>query len=145
MLPNRSLPRGPVVPFLYYDNVPQAIEWLSQAFGFTERLRTPPDPDGSIHLAQLNVSEGSVMLRTRQADAVGKKRPGLSVLVRIADVDAHCERARQFGATIVRPPKTAEFGERQYTAKDLEGNEWTFSQTVADVDPETWGALVKEL
>jgi uncharacterized glyoxalase superfamily protein PhnB len=145
MMKNRSVPSGAVIPFLHYDNVPQAIDWLRGAFGFTERLRTPPDPDGSIHLAQLNVSEGSVMLRTRQADDTHEKRPPCSLLVRIPDVDAHCERSKQFGATIVRPPKTAEFGERQYTAKDLEGNEWTFSQTVADIDPETWGALVKVL
>jgi uncharacterized glyoxalase superfamily protein PhnB len=61
---NRSVPPGPVIPFLYYEDVPRAIEWLCGAFGFTERLRTPPDEDGSIHLAQLNTGEGSVMLLT---------------------------------------------------------------------------------
>lgn len=137
---NRSVPPGAVIPFLVYEDVPRAIEWLSGAFGFRERLRTPPDADGSIHLAQLNVSGGSVMLRT---GAPG--HPGQSLLVRIDDVNEHCEHARQFGARIVREPKTAEFGERQYTAEDLAGNEWTFSQTLADVDPHSWGALVKEM
>jgi uncharacterized glyoxalase superfamily protein PhnB len=146
MLQNRSLPPGPVIPFLYYDDVPRAIEWLNGAFGFKERLRTPPDPDGSIHLAQLLVGEGSVMLRTRPAAERGQPRPhpAPSLLVRVEDVDAHCKRARAFGARIVGEPKTAEFGERQYTAEDLAGHRWTFSQTVADVDPRAWGALVKE-
>lgn len=140
MLQNRSVPPGAVIPFLYYENVPQAIEWLNGAFGFTERLRTPPDPDGSIHLAQLNVGEGSVMLRTDE----GKRSPS-SILVRIEDVDAHCERARAYGARIVGEPKTAEFGERQYSAEDLAGNRWTFSQTVADIAPQNWGAIVGDL
>jgi uncharacterized glyoxalase superfamily protein PhnB len=144
MIQNRSVPPGAVIPFLHYDDVPHAIEWLHGAFGFTERLRTPPDPDGSIHLAQLNVSQGAVMLRTLQAGD-NRDRPANSILVRVEDVDAHCERAREFGARVVREPKTAEFGERQCTIEDLAGNQWTFSQSVADVDPREWGALVKEV
>jgi uncharacterized glyoxalase superfamily protein PhnB len=121
--------------------VPRAIEWLSGAFGFKERLRTPPDPDGSIHLAQVLAGEGSVMLRTKaQGSATGALNQ--SFLVRIENVDAHCERARQFGARIQREPKSTEFGERQYTAIDLEGYAWTFSQTIVDVEPEEWGAIV---
>ena len=144
---NRSVPPGAVIPFLFYDDVPCAIEWLGRAFGFRERLRTPPDEDGSIHLAQVSAGQGSVMLRTRPAGERGQARldPPLSLLVRIEDADAHCEHARQFGAKILREPKTAEFGERQYTAVDLGGYQWTFSQTVADVAPEDWGALVKSL
>jgi len=140
MLQNRSVPPGAVIPFLYYKDVPQAIEWLSSAFGFRERLRTPPDPDGSIHLAQLHAGEGSVMLRT----AEGEPAPS-SILVRVENVDAHCERARAFGARIAGEPKTAEFGERQYSAEDLAGNRWTFSQTISDVDPTSWGAIVRDL
>lgn len=140
MLQNRSVPPGGVIPFLYYENVPRAIAWLCGAFGFTERLRTPPDPDGSIHLAQVNAGEGSVMLRT-----ASEGRGPQSILVRVEDVDAHCERARAFGARIVGEPKTAEFGERQYSAEDLARNRWTFSQTVADVDPSRWGAVVGDL
>ncbi len=31
------------------------------------------------------------------------------------------------------------FGERQYTAEDLVGHLWTFSETLADMAPEEWG------
>ena len=31
------------------------------------------------------------------------------------------------------------FGERQYTAEDLVGHQWTFSETLADMAPEEWG------
>jgi uncharacterized glyoxalase superfamily protein PhnB len=40
---------------------------------------------------------------------------------------------------VVREPETHPFGERQYTVADIGGHVWTFSQSVADIDPATWG------
>ena len=65
MLENRSAPPGPIVPVLRYPDVAQAIDWLCSAFGFAERLRTPPEPDGAIHHAQLAVGAGAVILTGR--------------------------------------------------------------------------------
>jgi uncharacterized glyoxalase superfamily protein PhnB len=62
-----------------------------------------------------------------------------SVLVRVEDVDRHHERARQHGARILQAPADYPYGERQYTAEDPAGHRWTFSETIADVAPETWG------
>ncbi|HEX9385710.1 MAG TPA: VOC family protein, partial [Anaerolineales bacterium] len=59
--------------------------------------------------------------------------------VHIDHVDLHYERAKQSGARIIRPPTDYPFGERQYTVEDIGGHRWTFSQTIADVDPGTWG------
>jgi len=67
-----------------------------------------------------------------------------SVMVRVANLDDHCERATQCGAKIINPPTVYPFGERQYTAEDLGGHRWTFSQTVADVDPVSWGGILLE-
>lgn len=143
MLENSSAPPGPIVPSLVYDDVNQAIAWLAGAFGFRERLRTPPEPDGSTHHAQIAVGEGAIILTTRAAES---PRPeSAALLVPVADADSHCERARAFGARIVRPPNTCEFGERQYTAEDPGGYQWTFSQSVRDVNPPEWGAQVAEL
>jgi uncharacterized glyoxalase superfamily protein PhnB len=61
------------------------------------------------------------------------------VLVRVADVDAHCERSRGRGARIVAEPRDFSYGERQYTAEDPGGHHWCFSQSIADVAPEEWG------
>jgi predicted enzyme related to lactoylglutathione lyase len=142
MIENRSAPPGPVVPVLVYDDVPKAIEWLRGAFGFEERLRTPPEPDGTVHHAQLAVGLGSVMLNGQRG---GTKQHSGGAMVYVPDVDAHCERAKKFGAKIVNPPVTAAFGERQYSAEDPEGHRWTFSQSMADVDPEDWGAQVAHI
>jgi uncharacterized glyoxalase superfamily protein PhnB len=142
MIENRSAPPGPVVPALVYEDVPKAIEWLCGAFGFEERLRTPPETDGTVHHAQLAVGQGSVIL---SGQCSGTKSHSGSVLVYVQDVDAHFERAKKFGAKIVNPPATRMFGERQYSAEDLAGYRWAFSQHVADVNPADWGAQVAEI
>jgi uncharacterized glyoxalase superfamily protein PhnB len=65
-------------------------------------------------------------------------------MVRVPDVDEHCERARQHGAQIVSPPADYPYGERQYSADDPDGHRWTFSQSIADVDPREWGGEPRE-
>jgi uncharacterized glyoxalase superfamily protein PhnB len=46
------------------------------------------------------------------------------------------EHARAHGARIVMEPRDFEYGERQYTAEDPAGHQWTFSEALADVAPE---------
>jgi uncharacterized glyoxalase superfamily protein PhnB len=65
-------------------------------------------------------------------------------MVRIEDVDSHFAHARSKGARIVTEPTDLPFGERQYTADDPAGHQWTFSQTLEDVHPETWGGTLVE-
>jgi uncharacterized glyoxalase superfamily protein PhnB len=63
-------------------------------------------------------------------------------MVRVDDADTHCERARKYGARILMEPTTFEYGERQYTAEDPAGHQWTFSETLDDVAPDTWGGTL---
>jgi uncharacterized glyoxalase superfamily protein PhnB len=60
-------------------------------------------------------------------------------MLRVDDARAHCERARAHGARILMEPTDMPFGECQYTAEDPAGHRWTFTQTLADVEPEEWG------
>ena len=60
--------------------------------------------------------------------------------VRVEDADRHHEQAAKRGARIMHPPTDYPYGERQYSAADLGGHPWTFSQSIADVDPASWGA-----
>ena len=62
------------------------------------------------------------------------------VLVRVEDVDRHIEQAKRLGARIVQAPADMHFGERVYSAEDFAGHQWTFSQSIADVPLEHWGA-----
>jgi uncharacterized glyoxalase superfamily protein PhnB len=62
------------------------------------------------------------------------------VTVHVENVNAHFEHAHRCGARILKPPTDMPFGERQYTVEDPWGHRWTFSQSIADVAPEAWGA-----
>ena len=122
-----------VIPALQYNDAKAAIEFLCKAFGFTKNA-VYEDKDGSIAHAQLTHGNGMIMLGSVKDTEYGKllKRPGdvgavtMSVYVVVDDVDAHFARAKAAGAQITGEPVTQDYGGRDYTAKDPEGNVWTF-------------------
>lgn len=140
MLSNRSIPRATVIPVLAYPDVNEAAAWLCHAFGFSVRLRIGD------HRVQLNAGDGAVIIRELRPNEVNAQLGiGSSVTIRIEDADAHCEIAKARGARIMQGPVTHPYGERQYNAGDLAGYSWTFSQSVADVDPAEWGGTPENL
>lgn len=136
MKANRSIPAATVIPVLTYPDVGQAVAWLTDAFGFAERLRI-----GENHRAQLSFGDGAVIIAEPRGDRQPPRRGEVShsVMVRIEDARAHCERAREHGARILLEPTDQMYGERQYNAEDFAGHQWTFSETLTDVAPESWG------
>jgi uncharacterized glyoxalase superfamily protein PhnB len=139
---NRSAPDATIVPILVYEDVAEAIEWLCRVFGFTERLRLARD--GVVSHAQLLFGNGAVMIGRQGGPFRAPEAEQVSAYacVTVDDVTRHFEHAQHCGARIVEPPHDMPFGERQYTVKDCGGHRWTFSQHIADVAPETWGATV---
>jgi uncharacterized glyoxalase superfamily protein PhnB len=136
---NRSCPVSTVVPVLIYPDVREAVDWLAAAFGFFERVQI-----GENHRAQLSFGHGDLIVGDVKGDERRPPQAGEashSVMVRVEDAKAHCERAREHGARIVMEPTDFEYGERQYTAEDMAGHHWTFSETLADVAPEEWGGI----
>jgi uncharacterized glyoxalase superfamily protein PhnB len=129
--PNRSVPAVSVIPELPYRDVREAAEWLCLAFGFRERLQIGD------HRAQLVYEDGAVIV------IEGEAGPS-HLLVRVDDADAHRAQAEAAGATILSEPTDWPYGERQYAAEDLGGHRWTFSESIADVDPAEWGGTLKE-
>lgn len=141
MIVNRSAPKATVVPILVYEDVEKAADWLCATFGFKERLRAGRPGLSATH-AQLAIAEGAVMLG-RQGGEFRPPRPNevnQYVTVHVENVDAHFEHAQRCGARILKPPTDMPFGERQYTVEDPWGHRWTFSQSIADVALEAWGA-----
>jgi uncharacterized glyoxalase superfamily protein PhnB len=135
---NRSIPQATVIPVLIYPDVRRAVDWLCGAFGFTERVKI-----GESHRSQLRVGDGAVIIGDvrydRRPPRVGEVTH--SVMVRVEDARAHCERARLHGARILMELTDYEYGERQYNAEDFAGHQWTFSETIRDVAPEEWGGI----
>jgi uncharacterized glyoxalase superfamily protein PhnB len=144
MVKNRSAPPAPIVPMLLYEDVARGIDWLCQAFGFTERLRMTRN--GVVSHAQLEFGGGAITLGQPGGKYQSPARHGIvcqMILVQVPNVDEHFARAKAAGAQLLGEPTEQVFGERSYEAVDLEGHRWTFSQSIADVAPETWGAVVR--
>jgi uncharacterized glyoxalase superfamily protein PhnB len=118
-------------PFLRYQDAPVAIAWLVQAFGLEERA-VYPNPDKTIAHAELGFGASVVMLGSAKDDALGLKTARQlgavtqGIYMYVPDVDAHYARAKAAGAEIVYEPRDTDYGSREYGARDLEGNLWSF-------------------
>lgn len=133
MSTNRSRPPGVIIPEIPYTDINGAADWLCRAFGFKKRLQI------GNHRFQLTFGDSSVI-----AIEGYDSNPSCSIWVGVDNVDSCYEQAKAMGAEIIRAPADYPFGERQCSMKDIGGHRWTFSQTIADVDPSTWGGILFE-
>jgi len=140
--PPEGMPR--VIPYLLYEDVGRAIEWLGRAFGLTEKLRLTDD-NGVVNHADVRIDDGVIMLGNPGAGYANPKRVGHAtqlVAVYVDDVDEHFRRAKEAGATILSEPEDQPYGERRYMAEDPEGHQWHFATHQRSVPPEEWGAKI---
>ncbi len=138
---NRSVPADILLPHIAYRDLPEAIEWLSKAFGFSEHYRYGNPISG----AQLHLGNAWIMVVTahqRYATPAELGHGTQSLTVFVDDVDAHFAHAKSAGVKIVEELNETVYGERQYGAVDLDGHHWLFSRHARDVSPEEWGATV---
>jgi uncharacterized glyoxalase superfamily protein PhnB len=130
-VPRASLDAAPIFyPCLSYRDAPAAIEWLSRAFGFVKRA-VYTEPDGSVAHAEMSFGPGVIMLGSPRPEknwVSAMDLPGVNqtIYVVVDDPDAHYARAKAAGAEIVIELKNEDYGSRGYTARDLEGNYWSF-------------------
>jgi uncharacterized glyoxalase superfamily protein PhnB len=134
-----------VVPMLSYEDGAAAMDWLVAAFGFTERTRWLDD-NGNLSHGELVAGGGLIMLAGGSpgyegprhhrehcaAAAAWSEVPWVidGIMVRVNNVDAHFERAKQAGARILSEPEDQPYG-RLYRVEDLEGHRWMFQQPPA--------------
>jgi uncharacterized glyoxalase superfamily protein PhnB len=136
-----------IMPRLRYEDVGAAISWLAAAFGFRERLRWS-DQAGTVQHAEVRLGDVVVELSAAHDDyqtprSLGKWSQSLIVLVdNVAD---HYARAREAGARVITEPADMPWGLRQYTAEDLAGHRWEFSQYLRHVPAADWGARLTEI
>jgi uncharacterized glyoxalase superfamily protein PhnB len=129
---NAGTTRPTVIPTMRYRDATRMVAWLCDAFGFEQGLIVP-DGEGGIAHAQLTFGNGMIMLSTWRDDEFGAlvRTPGdggsvQSAYLIVADVDAHAARAAAHGAEIVMAPQDQDYGGRGYTARDPEGQIWSF-------------------
>ena len=131
-----------VVPGLRYNAPQAAVEFLRDAFGFTDGGIFRDDAGNIVH-AQMTFGRGMIMLGPnnspdlKQSFATPNELGGRStaaVCVVVENADVHYKQACSAGAEIVKAPADGDYGGRGYTCCDPEGHVWEFGT----YDP--WGS-----
>ena len=132
-----------VVPMLSYEDVSRAGDWIVEAFGFEEVERY--EDERTVTHVTLRLGDGIVFLGNPGPEYRGPRKLAETceaarrmletpyvvdgVFVEVDDIDAHYERARAAGATILSELEgNPGIGQRQYRAEDIEGHRWMFAQ-----------------
>ena len=110
-----------------------ALRFLVDAFGFRAAIAVRDD-DGDVIHAEMHWPAGGAVVfgSTKHVDSVhGAMGPGTSACYVVADdVDDVYQRAVGADSEIAEPPHETTFGSgiatRAFTARDPEGNLWTF-------------------
>ncbi len=127
-----------IYPSLRYRDAPAAIDWLCNAFGFERRVVY--ENGGIVEHAELRYRESMIMLGserpTDETRGFGSHVGQSWLYVVVKDPDAHHRRAKSAGAEVIRELENQEYGSRDYSARDLEGNLWSFGT----YDPSEVGA-----
>jgi len=121
--------RTEIIPYIFYRDVPAALEWLARAFGFKEEMRVST-ASGGMH-GQMLLDGQRIMMGQGGKDwgmvsAHEAQTATMGVFIYLDDVDAHHARAEAAGAEIVQAPCDESYG-RTYTARDLDGHPWFFA------------------
>ena len=123
-------PKPPqIIPYLFYNDIGAALDFLCGAFGFKEEMRTGTPSGGmhgeaSFHGQLVMMGQGARERSMQSPQDVGAATMG--VFIYLDDVDRHYTVAKAAGAEIVHPPKDVEYG-RTYSAVDPEGHPWFFT------------------
>ncbi|MEU4211952.1 VOC family protein [Streptomyces sp. NPDC026206] len=130
-----------ICPALLYRDAKAAIRQLTEAFGF-RRTAIYESEDGTVLHAELVYGNGMVMIGSRGRggvfdEAMSDAGP-CGIYVVVEDTDAHHRRAVEHGVQILMPPTDQEYGSRDYMARDVGGNLWSFG-TYAPKGPEIVG------
>lgn len=128
--------RPSIYPSLLYADARAAIRQLTEAFGFTE-LSVYEGEDGSVMHAELVQGNGAVMLGSKgrggRFDEAMKSAGPCGVYIVVDDVDAHHQHAVDHGAEILMAPTDQDYGSRDYMARDIEGNIWSFGTYAPEI------------
>lgn len=134
-MPDTSAPAASgVYPCLFYRDADAAIDWLCKAFGFQARM-VSRDAAGKVRHSELSLGSVVIMVGSVREEHAWKSPLDLggvnqTLCLTIPDPDAHCARATAAGAAVLYPLADHDYGSRDYTVRDIEGNVWTFGTYV---------------
>ena len=120
-----------VWPCLSFRDAHAMVAFLTEAFGFEKRAVYTRENDLTVveHGELRWPLGGGVMFGSAGKDDTpfGQRRPGNDSLYLVCDdPDGLFARATAAGAEIVRELRDEDYGSRGFTARDPEGNLWSF-------------------
>ena len=113
---------------LQADDAPALIDYYVDTFGFVLTTRHDMD-DGAVAHSELRWPEGSggVMLGSHRPGGGWSREPGTAgTYVVTSDPQALYARVVNRGADVVRPLDRTDYGAREFSVRDPEGNLWSF-------------------
>ncbi len=122
------------IPCVSYKDATAAVEWLCRAFGLREHAVYRHE-DGQVVHAELSFGDGLIMVSPEARGDFAKymgttERAGgiatQTIYIIVDDPDAHHDKAKAEGADIILELSDKEYGGRDYTCRDPEGNIWSF-------------------
>ena len=135
MTDNSASDSPQIIPYLYYEDAGEAIEFMERAFDFKiEFVFRDPNSNDVLH-ATMKTGSGTIFVGPGMEAFGTQGTPNAEVVssmtyVFVEDVDSHCKKALAEGA-ILRSELHEHFGgNRQYMASDPGGQRWTFAQPI---------------
>jgi PhnB protein len=126
-----------VHPYLLYNDVTAAAEFLTAAFGFRQ-VETPTAGGGHSSHSHIEL-ELDTDFRVRMSSPDGEYRNPRStgrvksmIQIDVRDIEAHFTRAIEAGATVLTPLQRRPYGDHEYLVDDLEGQRWSFIQRIPE-------------
>jgi uncharacterized glyoxalase superfamily protein PhnB len=111
-----------VYPTLHFRDPRAALAWLRDVLR-AEEVLVVGEGDAVAH-AEVRVAGGIVMLGGLREDALGRPAGAGALYVAVDDADAVHAHAAAAGAEVLVAPFDTDYGSRDFTLRDPEGNLW---------------------
>lgn len=122
-----------ITPYLLYEDVGAALEFLSAAFGFRQSGPSFSGPDGKLNHASMRFGDHVIMMGCPGNDYRNPRRLEQATQMLYIDtnnVDKRFERAKKAGAKVLEEPTDTFYGARRFGVADPEGHQWYFAQEI---------------
>ena len=119
-----------IFPIIRFKDANAGLAWLKDALGFEEHGVYRGD-DGTIHHGELRLGDAWLMIGTESdgGDERWGRRAGSGfVYLAVDDAGAAFERAQRAGAELISELEERDYGGREFSLRDHEGNVWSLGE-----------------
>ena len=119
-----------IFPIIRFHDADAGLAWLEDALGFQEHGVSRGD-DGVVQHGELRLGDAWVMIGSETPDGVdrfGSHAGAGFYYLAVDDAGAAFERARSAGADLTSELEAREYGGREFSLRDPEGNVWSLGE-----------------